>query len=448
MPPVNLSGLDALNQVQRLRVGAPLPNADPTLATGTLDADRLILRNTPTGTSANANNATLVIATMSGDVTITFPAVTGTVMLQGGPATTDLDMDGNLILNIGATGTDFTAGGGLTLATDLNAANVITTGDVTSGDDVIVGDDLLFSTGGVISWNSGGVTITHSANALAFAGASSGYSFDGLTTVASGTGWDVRGNTADGSDTGFVRVFSGGAYGNGRGAGIQLYGVDHASLPGNIYIDADGAGTINLRTSNGGAFSSAITVLADRGVQLAAGIAVATGATITTGGLTVTSGNVLANDGVRIGADSGNNEIDDASQGAATTTLYIGNASITVSSDVRLKRDLTPTATDWLTVLNAVPVVDYSWNDPSDRNNPWGKHSRGRWTGLKAQDLAQIPELRFLVNAPDITCPDCLLGRVCVTHDSYWHVDLAHVVGPLIGAVQQLTARVAALEGN
>lgn len=38
--------------------------------------------------------------------------------------------------------------------------------------------DLFLASGGVINWNNGDVTVTHSSNALAFAGASSGYSFD------------------------------------------------------------------------------------------------------------------------------------------------------------------------------------------------------------------------------------------------------------------------------
>jgi len=38
--------------------------------------------------------------------------------------------------------------------------------------------DLFLASGGVINWSAGDVTLTHSANALAFAGASSGYSFD------------------------------------------------------------------------------------------------------------------------------------------------------------------------------------------------------------------------------------------------------------------------------
>src|SRR5574343_1423304 len=43
--------------------------------------------------------------------------------------------------------------------------------------------DLFLASGGVINWSNGDVTATHSTNALAFAGASSGYSFDAAVTV-------------------------------------------------------------------------------------------------------------------------------------------------------------------------------------------------------------------------------------------------------------------------
>ena len=46
--------------------------------------------------------------------------------------------------------------------------------------------DLFLASGGVINWAAGDVTITHSANLLAFAGAASGYTFDVPIGVASG----------------------------------------------------------------------------------------------------------------------------------------------------------------------------------------------------------------------------------------------------------------------
>ncbi len=148
------------------------------------------------------------------------------------------------------------------------------------------------------------------------------------------------------------------------------------------------------------------------------------------------------------GGPSAASSMSDASTGSSTTTFYIGNASINVTSDARLKADIRDTDTDWLDVLSRVRVRSYLWNDPSDRNNLLGgKHVRGRWTSPIAQELLQdAPELRYAINAPEINCPDCQAGKVCVAHDSYWHVDPWAFVGPLIGAVQKLTARVAALE--
>lgn len=43
--------------------------------------------------------------------------------------------------------------------------------------------DLFLATGAVVNWNNGDVTITHSANALAFAGAASGYTFSGAVAI-------------------------------------------------------------------------------------------------------------------------------------------------------------------------------------------------------------------------------------------------------------------------
>jgi hypothetical protein len=63
--------------------------------------------------------------------------------------------------------------------------------------------DVFLASGGVVNWASGDVTITHSTNTLAFAGASSGYTFDaaisiGGTQVATSrrTGWGAPTGTA------------------------------------------------------------------------------------------------------------------------------------------------------------------------------------------------------------------------------------------------------------
>jgi hypothetical protein len=51
------------------------------------------------------------------------------------------------------------------------------------GSSSLMWSDLFLASGGVINWNNGDVTVTHSANALAFAGASSGYSFDAAVSI-------------------------------------------------------------------------------------------------------------------------------------------------------------------------------------------------------------------------------------------------------------------------
>jgi hypothetical protein len=56
------------------------------------------------------------------------------------------------------------------------------------------------ATGGVINWNNGDVTATHAANSLAFAGASSGYTFDALVTPAATDGAALGSGTVMWSD--------------------------------------------------------------------------------------------------------------------------------------------------------------------------------------------------------------------------------------------------------
>jgi hypothetical protein len=98
------------------------------------------------------------------------------------------------------------AGGAATLsssATKLTAAVAVDfTGVVapTSSDGAVLDStaqmwsDLFLASGAVINFNNGDVTATHSANALAFAGASSGYTFDAALTVSSG-GAAITGNS-------------------------------------------------------------------------------------------------------------------------------------------------------------------------------------------------------------------------------------------------------------
>jgi hypothetical protein len=79
---------------------------------------------------------------------------------------------GTATVCIGPITSIFTGGvAGVSFATVTASGNITSTaGDVTSGDDVIVGDDIAIATGGVINFDAGDVTLTHSADQLTTAG--------------------------------------------------------------------------------------------------------------------------------------------------------------------------------------------------------------------------------------------------------------------------------------
>ena len=157
------------------------------------------------------------------------------------------------------------------------------------------------------------------------------------------------------------------------------------------------------------------------------------------------SGNAIALAGVRIGADTDTNEIDDASQGGASTTLYIGNASITVSSDRRLKTDIEDySGAEALKMFAKAHAVSHLWDDPSDRN-PHGKAARGRYVSLIAQDV--IKWARWAVNAQGgQDCADCRAARACEEHKQPWQIEYQLLVPSLIAAVNHLANRGVELE--
>jgi len=145
------------------------------------------------------------------------------------------------------------------------------------------------------------------------------------------------------------------------------------------------------------------------------------------------------------GAGSTNNQFSTGSTGAGTTTMYIGNASINVTSDVRVKTAILPTQCDALSLMKRLPVVDYTWNDPSD-TAVVNRNSRGRWTGLVAQDIIDV--VPWVVNAPERSCWRCRSGQACPEHPSLWQVEFGHMTGLFVKGFQELTARVEALEAK
>jgi len=144
------------------------------------------------------------------------------------------------------------------------------------------------------------------------------------------------------------------------------------------------------------------------------------------------------------GALSDNSYMSRSSAGTGTTTWYIGNQSITTSSDLRLKDNIVDSQRNAVEIINNLRVVDHTWNDPSDQsiNN---KNSRGIWTGLIAQEA--VEHIPWLVNRPSEDVDEN-------GNNNYWHMDYGYAVPLLMKAIQEqqdliesLTARIAALEG-
>jgi hypothetical protein len=156
--------------------------------------------------------------------------------------------------------------------------------------------------------------------------------------------------------------------------------------------------------------------------------------------------------GIYINAVDSGKKIDDSSNGGSSTTLYIGNESITTSSDRRLKKNIVDTSANALETLDKVRVVDFEWDDPSDTS--WnGKNARGVWTGVIAQEI--IDYIPYSVNAPrDPKTMEALpeakkLDENGNEIDELWFMNHGDIVPLLIKAVQELKSEIAQLkEGN
>jgi hypothetical protein len=146
----------------------------------------------------------------------------------------------------------------------------------------------------------------------------------------------------------------------------------------------------------------------------------------------------IGSNGIYIGTLNGDYQIRDNGAGGGSATLYIGNQSITTSSDRRLKTNIVDSSLSAVDALNQLRVTDFTWDDPSDTsfNN---KNARGRWTGMIAQEV--VEHLPFAVNAPRDES-----GVIDHDYDSPWSIDPLALCGVLVKAVQELSGRIEALE--
>ncbi|MDO8581984.1 MAG: hypothetical protein Q7S16_03850 [bacterium] len=127
------------------------------------------------GGAAARFSGTITSTDLTADKTWNFPNVDGQITVQGNTTTGT----GSIVLG---TSPGFTT-----------AANPVSSDGAALGTSSLLWSDLFLASGSVINFNAD-VTITHSSNTLAFAGASSGYTFDANTMINfpdNGTGMNV-----------------------------------------------------------------------------------------------------------------------------------------------------------------------------------------------------------------------------------------------------------------
>jgi hypothetical protein len=127
--------------------------------------------------------------------------------------------------------------------------------------------------------------------------------------------------------------------------------------------------------------------------------------------------------GLRVGNNASESKFDDGSNGASSTTMYIGNETIDTSvSDRRLKDNIQPASTSALDFLADFEVVEFDWLPENDRSQ-YGKVP----FGLIAQEVDEL--------APQYT-------KKTDNPEDYMSVRFQDMVPALIGAVQELQSQI------
>jgi microcystin-dependent protein len=189
------------------------------------------------------------------------------------------------------------------------------------------GSELTLASGGIINFNSGDVLITHSANALAWTGASSGYSFDALMTITStnasafavgrqgATAPVLKINAATASVATGIEIT--GAAAAGR---VAVAAISSGTNEG-LDIDAKGSGTIRIANTSTGAVTIVPATTVTGAITPTGGIAAA-------GGFTATPRNVHTGDNPATAAADGTN-LD-----IVVTELYVAECFIPANCTV------------------------------------------------------------------------------------------------------------------
>jgi hypothetical protein len=386
-----------------------------------------------------------------------FGATAGKYMLWDESADTLAVVGTDITLN----GTSIAGGTALTGSTN-NTITTVTGADAIQGEanltfdgttlavtgDLSTTNDLLLATGGIINFDSGDVTITHAANALTITGGI--VTMDtgtvvGTLTLASGSITDSSGAVTFGNENlsttgtlaaGATTISSpANTYPTTPTASIDLlqngaitYGwqwIHDSGVNGNLYLHKVNAGTSTIALGFDRNAGSVKNTLDNAGFYTGAGDDGRFYHDGTNTHLTSGVGYISVPGGVIVGAASTNGLIDDASTGAGSTTLYIGNASINVTSDRRAKRNVEDfTGAQALDLVNQARVVSFDYiPEMIGDESEYGPSSRGRYVGMIAQEMKQWAP--WAVNDGDGS-----------EGDHMWKAEYDHLVGVLFAAVQ------------
>lgn len=264
-------------------------------------------------------------------------------------STIDLNTTSPLNVAISATdlqtwiGTDLTITGGAfngTVGATTPSTAVITTATINTSvvpdanDGAVLGSatvswsDLFLASGGVINWVNGDVTVTHSANALAFAGASSGYSFAGPTIISEAsssalivgpTGVSNPGlqvDTGAGSSATGIKITTAAAAGGVAVAAISS-GADEA-----LTINAKGTGTIGI-----GSVSTGVVTITP--ATTVTGVLTPTGGVVAAGGFSASPRNIASCGVPPVASTSGTDAVPVATETYNVEVFVPANMTVT-----------------------------------------------------------------------------------------------------------------------
>jgi hypothetical protein len=301
----------------------------------------------------NSTNGAMTIKTSGGVTTVTVATSTSRwVFCDGAGAIYDV-LTGTLATqtasNVAITGGTITGLTSLTLAS--GAATPATNDAAALGTTSLMWSDLFLASGAVINFNNGDVTITHSANALAFAGASSGYTFDALVSPASNDGAALGTGTVSWSD---LFLASGGVINFANGDVLVTHSSNTLAFTGassGYTFDANVATTGTFTKNGNDVTVGTVTYVIDGG-----------GSTITTGskGFLQIPFACTVNNWTIVADQSGSIVVDvkrSTYSGFPTTSSIAGSEKPTLSS-VQKNQDLS--LSTWTTSIAAGDILEFN----------------------------------------------------------------------------------------